>query len=392
MIFEFLCVQEEVRSKGYNFLRIDGTTKACDREKFVNEFQAYDNIPIFLLTSQVGGLGITLTGADRVVIVDPAWNPSTDNQSVDRAYRIGQLRNVLVYRLITCGTIEEKIYRKQVFKGGLFKTATEHKQQTRYFSHQDLHELFSIPESGFDVSLTQQQLHEEHDSQHEIDASLKQHIEFLEGQGIAGVSHHNLLYSKTESVQSPPPEDNDASKWDPRRKQYTGFISTYPPAKSSQDDIVNRSEYAFRPKDLKPVMRETPPAGDDGKENAIKENIRRLSQILADEAMVSKLPDKGENIKRKMKDLTNQLKNMENISSRTGVILVPESSPVSIISDDTVCVVSPESEGNKTRNVASSIENSQKERKESFSKSSNVINIDDMSKKLGRLSVQSTQE
>lgn len=385
-------IQEEVRSKGYDFLRIDGTTKASDREKFVNEFQAYNKIPIFLLTSQVGGLGITLTGADRVVIVDPAWNPSTDNQSVDRAYRIGQLRNVLVYRLITCGTIEEKIYRKQVFKGGLFKTATEHKQQTRYFSHQELHELFSIPESGFDVSLTQQQLHEEHDSQHEIDALLKQHIEFLEGQGIAGVSHHSLLYSKTESVQSPPPEDNDMSKWDPRRKQYIEPISRYPTAKSSRDDIVNGSEYAFRPKDLKPVMRETPPAGDDGKENAIKENIRRLSQILADEAVVSKLPDKGENLKRKMKDLTNQLKNLENISSRSRVIVVPESSPVSVISDDKVCVISPESEGKKMGNVASSIDNSEKERKESCSKSCNVINIDDMSKKLGRLSVQGTHE
>ena len=56
---------------------------------------------------------------------DPAWNPATDNQAVDRSYRIGQTRNVIVYRLITCGTIEEKIYKKQVFKGGLFKTAID---------------------------------------------------------------------------------------------------------------------------------------------------------------------------------------------------------------------------------------------------------------------------
>jgi SNF2 family DNA or RNA helicase len=53
---------------------------------------------VFLLTSQVGGLGLTLTAADRVIIVDPAWNPSVDNQSVDRAYRIGQTRDVVVYR------------------------------------------------------------------------------------------------------------------------------------------------------------------------------------------------------------------------------------------------------------------------------------------------------
>lgn len=66
---------------------------------------------------QVGGLGLTLTAADRVIIVDPSWNPAVDNQSVDRAYRIGQARDVVVYRLMTCGTVEEKIYRRQV--GGL---------------------------------------------------------------------------------------------------------------------------------------------------------------------------------------------------------------------------------------------------------------------------------
>ena len=58
-------------------------------------FQSRD-IPVFLLTSQVGGLGLTLTAADRVIIVDPAWNPALDDQSVDRAYRIGQSKDVLV--------------------------------------------------------------------------------------------------------------------------------------------------------------------------------------------------------------------------------------------------------------------------------------------------------
>jgi SNF2 family DNA or RNA helicase len=66
---------------------------------------------------QVGGLGLTLTAADRVIIVDPSWNPAVDNQSVDRAYRIGQSRDVVVYRLMTCGTVEEKIYRRQVGGG-----------------------------------------------------------------------------------------------------------------------------------------------------------------------------------------------------------------------------------------------------------------------------------
>ncbi|KAG0500026.1 hypothetical protein HPP92_000098 [Vanilla planifolia] len=106
-------VQEAIISEGYKFLRIDGTTKAQDREKIVKDFQEGCGAPLFLLTSQVGGLGLTLTKADRVIVVDPAWNPSTDNQSVDRAYRIGQKRDVLVYRLMTCGTVEENIYKMQ---------------------------------------------------------------------------------------------------------------------------------------------------------------------------------------------------------------------------------------------------------------------------------------
>ena len=115
-------------------------TKSADEsnimQALVQEFQTRDDIPVFLLTTQVGGLGLTLTAADRVIIVDPAWNPSVDNQSVDRAYRIGQQKDVVVYRLITCGTVEEKIYKKQVFKGGLSRSGTEEGVAFRYFSQQ----------------------------------------------------------------------------------------------------------------------------------------------------------------------------------------------------------------------------------------------------------------
>lgn len=62
----------------------------------VREFQGRRHVSVMLLTSQVGGLGLTLTAADRVIILDPAWNPSTDDQSVDRAYRIGQAKDVVV--------------------------------------------------------------------------------------------------------------------------------------------------------------------------------------------------------------------------------------------------------------------------------------------------------
>jgi len=64
---------------------------------------------VFLLTTRVGGLGVNLTGANRVIIYDPDWNPATDAQARERAWRIGQNKQVTIYRLITAGTIEEKV-------------------------------------------------------------------------------------------------------------------------------------------------------------------------------------------------------------------------------------------------------------------------------------------
>uniref|UniRef100_A0A452Z5G3 Uncharacterized protein n=1 Tax=Aegilops tauschii subsp. strangulata TaxID=200361 RepID=A0A452Z5G3_AEGTS len=86
---------------------------------------------------------------------------------------------------MTSATVEEKIYKLQ-----------------------DIRELFSLPEQGFDVSLTQKQLQEEHGQQLDVDESLREHIQFLEKQGIAGVSHHSLLFSKTEVL--PMLSENDA--------------------------------------------------------------------------------------------------------------------------------------------------------------------------------------
>ncbi|KAL7231043.1 hypothetical protein ACSBR2_009341 [Camellia fascicularis] len=295
-------IQESLVIEGYEFLRIDGTTKASDRLKIVNDFQEGVGAPIFLLTSQVGGLGLTLTKADRVIVVDPAWNPSTDNQSVDRAYRIGQKKDVIVYRLMTCGTIEEKIYRKQIFKGGLFKTATEHKEQTRYFSQQDLRELFSLPKEGFDVSITQQQLHEEHDRQHTMNESLKTHIKFLETQGIAGVSHHSLLFSKTAPVPVVQEEEGEV-----KRMKGTTFVRNSSSTSQFERD-VDGSKYAFNPKDVN-LSRYSSSMASTSKptETEIKDRINRLSQILVNKVLVSKLPDKGVNIQNQIAELKSEL-------------------------------------------------------------------------------------
>lgn len=85
-----------------------------------------------------------LTGADRVVLYDPCWNPQTDAQARERAWRFGQKNAVTVYRLITAGSIEEKIYQRQIFKTAISNKILQDPRQRRLFSQRDLKDLFSL--------------------------------------------------------------------------------------------------------------------------------------------------------------------------------------------------------------------------------------------------------
>jgi TATA-binding protein-associated factor len=91
------------------YMRLDGDTQSNKRHAIVQTFNSDPSIDCLLLTTQVGGLGLTLTGADTVIFVEHDWNPMKDLQAMDRAHRIGQKKVVNVYRLITKGTLEEKI-------------------------------------------------------------------------------------------------------------------------------------------------------------------------------------------------------------------------------------------------------------------------------------------
>ena len=130
--------------EGLEYRRMDGGTNIGIRQSIVDEFNTEQSIDVFLLTTRVGGLGINLTGADRVIIFDPDWNPSTDVQARERAWRLGQKREVTIYRLMTSGTIEEKIYHRQIFKQFLTNKILKDPKQRRFFKMNDLHDLFSL--------------------------------------------------------------------------------------------------------------------------------------------------------------------------------------------------------------------------------------------------------
>lgn len=127
-IIENLCEQQ-----GYGYIRMDGTTNSHHRQELMDRFNEDDRIFVALLTTRVGGIGVNLIGADRVVIFDPDWNPTTDLQARERAWRIGQTREVCVYRLITSGTVEEAILRRQLAKVYVTEKVLKNPELQRFF-------------------------------------------------------------------------------------------------------------------------------------------------------------------------------------------------------------------------------------------------------------------
>lgn len=109
-------MEEYLTYRNYKYCRLDGSTKLEDRRDTVHDFQTRPEIFIFLLSTRAGGLGINLTTADTVIFYDSDWNPTIDSQAMDRAHRLGQTKQVTVYRLITKGTIEERIRKRALQK------------------------------------------------------------------------------------------------------------------------------------------------------------------------------------------------------------------------------------------------------------------------------------
>ncbi|KAF9006951.1 P-loop containing nucleoside triphosphate hydrolase protein [Cyathus striatus] len=126
-------LQFHLSTRGYGFLKLDGTTKQTDRMPMIDQFHADPHIFVFLISTLAGGTGLNLTGANKVVIFDPNWNPAHDLQAMDRAFRFGQTRNVSVYRLLGAGSVEELIYARQIYKQQQMAIGYDASVQTRYF-------------------------------------------------------------------------------------------------------------------------------------------------------------------------------------------------------------------------------------------------------------------
>ena len=136
-------IKDWLETKGIKYEYLSGKTK--DRQGAVERFNSDPTIPIFLISLKAGGTGLNLTGADYVLHYDPWWNPAVEDQATDRAYRIGQTKKVNVYRLITKGTVEEKIQKLKSKKRSLVDGVISiDRNIVKSLTFQDIKDIFSL--------------------------------------------------------------------------------------------------------------------------------------------------------------------------------------------------------------------------------------------------------
>jgi SNF2 family DNA or RNA helicase len=135
-------IRADFEQQGINYLYLDGSTRK--RMEKVREFNSNPEVEVFLISLKAGGVGLNLTAADMVVHVDPWWNPMVERQATDRAHRLGQENRVMVYKLITRGTVEEKMLKLQQRKQNLFDNIIENNvNPIKAISWEDIQDLLS---------------------------------------------------------------------------------------------------------------------------------------------------------------------------------------------------------------------------------------------------------
>jgi len=140
-------IKSEFDKEDMPYLYLDGSTPAAKRLQMVEEFNASRERNLFLISLRAGGVGLNITGADYVIHYDPWWNPAVMDQATDRVHRIGQTKNVFVYKLITIGTVEEKILKLQERKKNIFdKVIGSEESIGKLIGKDELAMLFSFEE------------------------------------------------------------------------------------------------------------------------------------------------------------------------------------------------------------------------------------------------------
>eukprot|EP00158_Paraphelidium_tribonemae_P006622 Partr_v1_DN27906_c0_g1_i5_m11804 putative dna repair and recombination protein len=142
-------IENMFRCKKHAIFRLDGSTPTNKRMNMVDRFNKHPESPnVFLLSTKSGGVGLTLTGANRIILFDPDWNPAHDAQAMARVWRDGQLKEVVIYRLLTTGSIDEKIFQRGICKQALSDNFIDDKGDVSdSFTPSELRNLFTLHET-----------------------------------------------------------------------------------------------------------------------------------------------------------------------------------------------------------------------------------------------------
>ena len=137
-------IKEKMKELGVSYEYFDGSSSVQERERAIRRFQEDDECRVFLISLKAGGVGLNLTAADYVYIVDPWWNPAVEQQAIDRTHRIGQTKNIFAYRMICTDTVEDKILKLQERKRNLARDLiTDDEGFVKSLTREDVEYLFS---------------------------------------------------------------------------------------------------------------------------------------------------------------------------------------------------------------------------------------------------------
>jgi len=178
---------------GIDYFRIDGSTDINTRTNYITKFNDPGNIRsrLFIVSTMAGGIGINLTGSNRVVIFDCSWNPSSDLQALFRSYRLGQKKTTYVYRLLSKGTMEEKIYFRQVNKQAMAQRVVDAQQLARHFTESELLELYSFKPEEYEAPESTSKYHA---NDFILENCLKMHPKLIQNV----LAHDSLLENHVE--------------------------------------------------------------------------------------------------------------------------------------------------------------------------------------------------
>ncbi|KPM05483.1 hypothetical protein QR98_0039470 [Sarcoptes scabiei] len=197
-------IDREGWHRNSDYFRIDGGVSVEDRHESMKKFNDMKNLRarLMLISIKAGGIGINLIGANRCVLFDCSWNPATDLQAIFRVFRLGQTKPVFIYRLVAYGTMEWKIYERQVWKTSIAKRVVDIKQIMRHYTKSELAELYTYePDIEIVGNVSQRS-----------DDRLLNELLRMTSSNIVTFHHHDSLFQVTHDEELNEKEKTEAIK------------------------------------------------------------------------------------------------------------------------------------------------------------------------------------